>query len=72
MNRGPREASEDLPPTRPCFPTFTAIEVLALLLLVGISWLRDGRTKLSKPSLAEPSGHRRPESGAKLSLGPAK
>ena len=53
MNRVPREASEDLPPTRPCFPTFTAIGVSALLLLLGISWLRNGRSEPSKPSVAE-------------------
>lgn len=53
MNRVPREASQDLSSTRPCFPMFTAVGVLALLLLVGVSWLWNRPTEMVKSSVAE-------------------
>jgi hypothetical protein len=53
MNRVAREASQDRSSTRPRFPVFTAVGILALLLLIGASWLWTRPTETAKRSVAE-------------------
>jgi hypothetical protein len=45
MSRVPQQATEVKGPTGLCFPTFTVIGAVSLLLLIGISWLRSHRNE---------------------------